>query len=222
MGSIITASDILIYKHGNTQQQSLGVPLNTPLISGYQTADSPTKLACGGSLALYALNAVGGQVNDIFDAVQPIESYTGDTEYRVIYIKNNHPTLTALGLKVYIKTQTTSTDTSVKIGLGAKAAFNMNMTTIASAGAELCTGLGNVTGDTTGYPANVFELKPADEGTAPAGVSFVTAANIASALSLGDLAPGYGKAVWIEWAVNAGAASATSDLFELAITNAVS
>lgn len=55
---------------------------------------------------------------------------------------------------------------------------------------------------------NGTEQTVANESTAPTGVTFSAAANEAGALSIGDLAPGATKAVWIRRTVNASAASA--------------
>jgi hypothetical protein len=53
--------------------------------------------------------------------VSSAESSAGDTEYRCIYVKNTHGSLTLQSAKVWIQTQTPSTDTSVEIGLGSSA-----------------------------------------------------------------------------------------------------
>lgn len=57
----------------------------------------------------------------IFDDVSSAEASSGDTEYRCVYIHNNHGTLTYLGSKVWIQTNTPSADTDVAIGLGTSA-----------------------------------------------------------------------------------------------------
>jgi hypothetical protein len=53
--------------------------------------------------------------------VSSAESSAGDTEYRCIYVKNTHASLTLQSAKVWIQTQTPSADTSVEIGLGTSA-----------------------------------------------------------------------------------------------------
>lgn len=57
-------------------------------------------------------------VNDLFDDVSSAEASAGDVEYRCIYVKNTHGTLTLLGAKLWIQTQTPSADTDVAIALG--------------------------------------------------------------------------------------------------------
>jgi hypothetical protein len=55
------------------------------------------------------------------------------------------------------------------------------------------------------------ESTTANEGTAPAGVTFYDAATEGASLSIGDLGPGQYKAVWIKRTVTAGAAAYNSD-----------
>ena len=121
----------------------------------------------------------------IFDDVTSGEAASGDTEYRCVYIKNTHGTLTALGTKIWIQTQTPSADTSVEIALGSSA-------------------------------VNGTETAVANENTAPSGPTFSSAANEGAALTIGDLAPGAHKAIWIKRIVGA-AAAAANDSFTLRV-----
>lgn len=121
----------------------------------------------------------------ILDNVSSAEAVAGDIEYRCVYVKNNHGSLTLLGAKVWIQANTPSGDTGVEIGLGTSA-INGNEQTVA------------------------------DESTAPSGVTFSNPANEGAGLSIGDLASGATKAVWIKRTVTAGAA-ATSDSFTLRV-----
>lgn len=114
----------------------------------------------------------------VFDNVSSAEASVGDTEYRCVYVLNNHGTLTLQGAKVWIQANTPSADTAVEIGLGTTAV-----------------GTGN-------------EQTVADESTAPSGVSFSSAANEGAALSIGDIPAGHHKAVWFKRTVNASAAAA--------------
>ena len=57
----------------------------------------------------------------IFDDVTSAEASSGDTEYRCVYVHNNHGTLTYLGSKVWVQANTPSSDTDVAIGLGTSA-----------------------------------------------------------------------------------------------------
>lgn len=65
----------------------------------------------------------------------------------------------------------------------------------------------------TGSPMDTI----ANEDTAPdPAVSFVTAVDFANGLSLGDLAPGEVKGVWVKWTINAGTV-ATDDQMTFAV-----
>ena len=73
-------------------------------------------------------NCLGGAIHAdaagsaYFDDVSSAEATDGDTgEYRCIYVKNNHGSLTLTGAKVWIKTQSPSPDTAITIGLGTSA-----------------------------------------------------------------------------------------------------
>ena len=65
--------------------------------------------------------SVGAGLHNLFDIVSSAEASTGDTEYRCVYIHNNHGTLTMQTSKIWIATNTPSTDTSIEIGLGSSA-----------------------------------------------------------------------------------------------------
>lgn len=58
---------------------------------------------------------------------------------------------------------------------------------------------------------NGTEQTVGNESTAPGSVSFSAAANEGAALSIGDLAPGETKAVWVKRIVGAAAAAYNSD-----------
>lgn len=89
-----------------------------PIIS----SDIKYKLS-GGAANADPLLALGGVISSvdaaatIFDDVSSAEATAGDIEYRCVYVKNTHATLTALGTKMWIQTQTPSGDTDVAIAL---------------------------------------------------------------------------------------------------------
>lgn len=78
---------------------------------GAANADPAAALGGAKSSNSFATNA-------IFDDVSSDEAGTGDTEYRCIYIHNNHATLSLIGAKVWIQAQTSSGDTDIAIALG--------------------------------------------------------------------------------------------------------
>lgn len=78
-------------------------------------ANSDQSASLGGAKSSSSASA------SIYDDVSSAEASSGDTEYRCVYIHNNHGTLTYLGSKVWIQTNTPSADTDVAIGLGTSA-----------------------------------------------------------------------------------------------------
>lgn len=59
---------------------------------------------------------------DLFDDVTSAESSAGDNEYRCIYVKNTHATLTLQNAVIWIQTNTPSADTTAAIALGGEGA----------------------------------------------------------------------------------------------------
>lgn len=60
---------------------------------------------------------VDNTTHNLFDQVSGTESLAGDIEYRGIYLKNTHGSLTAQNTAVYISSNTGSADTTVDIAL---------------------------------------------------------------------------------------------------------
>ena len=80
----------------------------------------------GGSSNSNPATSLGGvkssnAASNYFDDVSSAEASAGDTEYRCVYVHNNHGTLSLIGAKVFIQTNTPSSDTDVAIGLGSSA-----------------------------------------------------------------------------------------------------
>ena len=107
----------------------------------------------------------------LFDVVTGDENAASDVEYRCLFIYNSHGTLTLEGPKVWLSAETSG---------GCNAAIGID-TTAASA-------VGN---------GSAQALTIANEGTAPAGVSFSSPTSKGAGLSLGDLAAGQVRAVWV-------------------------
>lgn len=59
--------------------------------------------------------------SSIFDSVSSAEASAGDVEYRCVYVRNSHASLTAVGVVIWIQTQTPQSSTSVDIALGTSA-----------------------------------------------------------------------------------------------------
>ncbi len=88
----------------------------------------------GGAANAVADASIGGakSSNDapagLFDTVSGAESAAGDTEYRCIYVHNNHGSLTLVGAKIWIDSNPSA---QINIGLGV-AAVNATETAIAN------------------------------------------------------------------------------------------
>ena len=137
----------------------------------------------GGSANANAALSLGGVISSVdapvasFDDVSSAEAQAGAIEYRCIYVRNTHGTLTLVGAKIWINANTTTPSSSVvALGLGTSA-------------------------------VNGTEQTVANETTAPTGVTFSAAANEGTGLVIGDLAPNATKAFWIRRTVLAGAAA---------------
>ena len=123
---------------------------------------------------------VDNTTHNLFDQVSGTESNAGDTEYRGVYLKNTHGSLTLQNTKVYISSNTGSADTTIDIALDG-GATNATMETLT------------------------------DESTAPSGETFTAPTTYAGGLSIGSLAAGEKKGLFIRRTVNAGAAAVNDD-----------
>lgn len=120
------------------------------------TSNTDGDASLGGAIST---TEVSPSVNELFDVVSGNEAQSGDTEYRCVYIKNDHPSLTLFGALVFIQNNTDSTDTSAEIALGSSAIDGVEQT-IANEGAEPT----STTFDTAAGESNALEI-----GDIPAG-----------------------------------------------------
>lgn len=79
-----------------------------------------------------------------------------------------------------------------------------------SPGSDVAIGVGS-------SAVNGTEQTVANEGTAPAGVTFSAAANEGAAIALGTIPAGQHRAVWIRRTITAGAAAYNADNFSMRI-----
>lgn len=128
------------------------------------------------------------QLNNLFDDVSGAESAAGDTEYRCIFVLNNHATLTLQNATIEVQSQTAGGGTI------AIATDNVAVSAKGSASAQ----------------ADVV----ANEQTAPTNVS----AFGNGPLSLGNIGPGQVKGVWLRRTVSAGAGAVDPDGVVLRVT----
>jgi hypothetical protein len=155
----ITSSDLKIYLSGGA-------------------ANSDPNASLGGAIS--STEVVDNTTHNLFDQVSGTESLAGDTEYRGVYLKNTHGTLTLQNTKIYISSNTGSADTTIDIALDG-GATNATMETLS------------------------------DESTAPSGETFTAPTTYAGGLSIGNLAAGEKKGLFIRRTVNASAAAVNDD-----------
>lgn len=105
----ITVSDILLRLSGGSSNSDPNAALGGVMSTTTTVTDNTT--------------------HNLFDVVSGTESSAGDTEYRGIYVLNNHGSLTAQNTHVYISSQTSSANTSLEIALAGEG-LNATMETV--------------------------------------------------------------------------------------------
>lgn len=109
--------------------QRSGAPLGMPIVESdieYRlsggAANTDPKLALGGAMSTVAGGIItSGGMNNVFDDVSGTESKAGDIEYRGIYVKNKHASLTLQNAVVWIKLDANSPDDATAIALADEA-----------------------------------------------------------------------------------------------------
>jgi hypothetical protein len=115
---------------------------------------------------------VDATLHNLFDKVTGDENAASDVEYRVFFVHNAHATLTWEAVYVWVDSQV-------------------------SGGASVAIGL-DTTGVVTATSAsNQTVARPANENTAPSGISFSTPTTKAGGILIGDIAAGSVQAVWV-------------------------
>lgn len=100
--------------------------LKTYLSGGVGNSDPNLSLGGVRSTTLWA----GGVLHDLWDVVSGAENAASDTEFRAIYVRNEHATLTALSVVVYVSAETAG-GASLAIALAGEA-VNVAMETVAN------------------------------------------------------------------------------------------
>lgn len=92
------------------------------------TGNTDPNAALGGAMSTSGSGVIDNAVlHDLFDLVSSAEASAGDTEYRGIYIKNNHGSLTLSDARVYFTTASDDLDVAL-----ADEAVNSTIETIAN------------------------------------------------------------------------------------------
>ncbi len=166
----ITASDIIFRLSGGTSNTSPAASLGG------------ARSTAGGTAVITT-----DTLNNVWDDVSGADSSSGKTEYRGIYVLNNHGSLTLTAAKIWISSNTTSADDTIDIALAVEG-LNATMATIAN--------------ETTAPATVTF-----------AG----TANSFATGLSLGNIPSGQHYGVWIKRVVNSNAQAANANPYTLSV-----
>lgn len=126
-----------------------------------------------GSLGKYisTTQITDASLHNLFDVISGAENAESDIEYRCFFVHNNHGSLTLQNAVVWL---------SAEVGGGAAAAIavdDLAASPIGQAGAQ------------------ADEI--ADEDTAPSGESFSSPTSKGTGLSVGNIAAGYCRAIWV-------------------------
>jgi len=135
-------------------------------------ANSDPNAAIGGAISTTEVTTA--TLHNLFDVVSGSEASSGDVEFRCIYVKNSHGSITLENTVVWISSNTPSGDSTIDIGLGSSA-------------------------------IDATEQTVAGEGFAPSAVTFSAPSTLGTGLSIGSLAAGSTKAIWIRRTINVSA-----------------
>ena len=140
------------------------------------TSLTVTRAAQSSTAANHSDNAVVQTDPILWPDLSGDDNAASAVHYRLIFIENTHATLTYQSVKVWVSSQV-------------------------SGGCDFAIGLSPV-GVVDHDSASAQGETPADEDTAPSGVTFSTPTSKATGLSIGNLAPGEVHGVWIRRTAN--------------------
>jgi hypothetical protein len=90
------------------------------------TSNTDPNASLGGAIATQQIT--DASLHNLFDQVSGDESSAGDIEYRCIYVKNSHGSLTWESVVTWIETNTPAAGSTVDIGLGTSAVNGVEQT----------------------------------------------------------------------------------------------
>lgn len=152
--------------------------LSTATGPGDSTAQTDPNLSIGGFMSSTAW--AGGVVHDLFDAISGAKNTASDIEYRCVFVHNINASLALQGPVLFVPSE---------VAGGANAAIGLDPVGVVSAAS-----------------ATTQAERVADEGAAPAGVTFSTPADEATGLVVADIPAGSCVGIWIRRsATNSGA-----------------
>ena len=157
------------------------------------SAGDSTAGTAAGSLGKYvSTTQVAAGANGLFDDISGAENAASAVDYRCVFVHNNHATLTYQNAVVYMSAET-------------------------AGGANVAIATDNIAASAKGS-ASAQAAEIASETTAPTGVSaFSSPTTAGTGLSLGNIAAGQVKGVWVRRTA-ANSAAIDSDGFTLAVS----
>lgn len=137
------------------------------------SAGDSTAGTASGSLGKYvSTTPVAAGANGLFDNISGAENAASTVDYRCVFVKNNHASLTASSVTIYMSAEV-------------------------AGGANVAIALDNIATSAKGS-ASAQAAQIASETTTPTGVgSFSSPTTDGAGLAIGSLAPGQVKAVWV-------------------------
>ena len=149
---------------------STDIKLKHSVVTG--SAGNSTAGTGAGSLGKYiSTTEHTGAANDIFDDVSGADNAASNVEYRCFFAHNSHGSLTLLNAVVWIASET-------------------------AGGTDLDISVDTTTASPVGQ-ASAQAKEIADEDTAPSAQTFTSPTTRSTGLSLGSIAAGECKAIWI-------------------------
>ena len=158
------------------------------------SAGDSTAGAASTSLGKYASTTAwtGGTLNDLFDNVSGAENAASTVDYRCLAVLNNHATLTAFSINIYL---------SAEVAGGTSIALAVDNTAASAKGSASAQGSSIAT-----------------ETTTPSGVgSFSSPTTDGAGITIGDLTPGQVRLIWIRRTA-ANTSAVTGDGFTLGLS----
>lgn len=167
------------------------IVLNGSVVTG-SAGDSTAQADPNAWLGKYISTTVFATgLNGLFDDVSGAENAASTVDYRCVFVKNNHGSLTLTGAKVYM---------SAEVASGASVAIAVD-------------NIGPVAKGSSSAQAALI----ASETSAPSGVgSFSSPTTLGAGLALGDIPAGQVRAVWVRRTA-ANSAALDADGFTLAV-----
>lgn len=137
--------------------------------AGNQSAQGDVNASLGKYIS--TTEVVDATLGNLFDDVSGDENAASDVEYRCIFVHNAHGTLTWQGVVVWLSAET-------------------------GGGADIAIAVDGIAASPIGQ-AGAQADEVANENTAPSGESFSSPTTKATGLSIGDLAAGECRAIWV-------------------------